>query len=332
MWSKGIEKEEVRSGKGIVASADKLASEAGTQMLAKGGNAVDAVVATAFAVGVVEPCMSSLGGGGVINIRLASGEACAIDAFVMAPGNLDDFNWPTMGPKVVGVPGLLDGLCMALERFGTMSLSDVLAPAIRHAEEGFILSEYMASEIREAIFRLNGSAVKILFKDFQRPLASGERLVNRDYAETLKKIAAGGKEVFYQGEIAEKILDYMKKNGGLITARDLRNYKSRLLKPVITTYKDYTVQSIPGAHGGVTVAHIMKILEGYDFGSLGHNSVESIHLIAEAEKRAFIDRAAYYGDDEYAKVPWQGILSNGYADELRGTISLGKSSGAVPQE
>jgi len=327
-YAKGKEKKEVIANKAIVTSADKLASEAGIEMLKKGGNAVDAAVATSFAIGVVEPFMSSIGGGGVINIRMSDGTECAIDSFVMAPNKAMQFDWSTNGIKVAAVPGLLDGLCIALEKYGTMKLSEVLAPAIRYAEEGFIVSEYASRIIRADMYRLNGAAAKILLKDgLSRPIKEGERLINADYAKTLKKIATDGKDAFFKGEIADKIVKYMNENGGLITHEDLASYKARVLKPMKTSYKGYTINSIPGAHGGVTVAHIMKILEKCDIKSLGHNTVQSIQLIAEAEKRAFFDRLTLYGDAEYTNVPWDGLISDEYAKEIRENIEINKSSG-----
>ena len=329
-WAKGTEKEEVVGKKGMVVSADKLASQAGVEILERGGNAVDAAVATSFAVGVVEPMMSGIGGGGAINIRLASGESCAIDAFVMAPKDLDRFDWSTVGPKAVAVPGLLDGLCFALEKYGTMELSEVLAPAVRYAEGGYTVSEYLANEIAHTRGRLDGASARILYvKGLERPLMEGERLVNRDYGETLRRIGEDGKEIFFEGDIANAIVGYMEENGGLITNGDLASYQARVNDPLTTDYKEYTIHGVPYAHGGTTVAHIMKIIEEYDLTGLGHNTVESIHLVAESEKRAFVDRMAFYGDSSYVKVPWEGLLSEGYAEELRKGIDLKRSSGAV---
>ena len=326
-WVK--EKKEVIVENAVAASAHQLASQAGIEMIQKGGNAVDAAAAVSFAIGVLEPFMSGIGGGGAINIFLNSGERITIDCYVMAPNDIGDFDWSANGHKTPCVPGTLAGWDLALELFGTMELEEVVKPATRYARNGFMIDSYVARFISDEIQRMNGAGVKLLLKDGFKTRGIGDRFVNKDLARTLELIGQEGAEAFYKGEIAEKIVEDMEKNGGLITLKDLTQYKPRIYEPAITHYRGYEIQSVPYAHGGVTVAHMLNVLEEFNPKDLAYDSTSYYHLLAETQKRIFADRLHYYGDPYYTDVPWEGLLSKEYAKELAKEIEMDKSSGAV---
>jgi gamma-glutamyltranspeptidase/glutathione hydrolase len=327
-----VEKKEIVVDSGVVASAHRLASQAGVEMLRKGGNAVDALVATNFALGVVEPFMSGIGGGGAINIRLSSGERCAIDCYISAPKKITSVEWPLPASghkRGSGVPGVLAGHALALERYGTMSLEEVTKPAIKYAKNGFMIDSYIANFISSARSRLNSAGIKLLSKERFRSLVEGDLLINKNLAKTLELIGREGRDAFYKGKIAEMIVDDMEKNGGLITMEDLAEYEARVYEPAITTYRGYEVQSVPYAHGGVTVAHTLNVLERFDPKDLAYNTVKYYHILAESQKRIYADRQNYYGDHYFVRAPWEGILSKDYAEELSKQINMEKSSGEV---
>lgn len=324
-----VEKKEIVVDNAIVSSAHRLASQAGVEMLMNGGNAVDAAAATSFALGVVEPFMSGIGGGGVINIRLSSGEHCIIDSFIQAPRKITSFDWSLVGHKVAGVPGIVAGFALALEKFGTMSLEKVTKPAIKYATNGFVIDSYIASFISSQISRMNGAGVSLLLKDGFKTLGEGDLLINKSLAKTLELIGREGRDALYKGKIAEMISNDMEKNGGLITMEDIAQYEARIYEPAITTYRGYELQSVPYAHGGVTVAHMLNVLERFDPKELEYDTVKYYHLLAETQKRVFQDRFKYYGDSYFARVPWEGILSKDYAEELSNQVDPEKSSGVV---
>lgn len=324
-----FEKKEIVAVNGVVSSAHRLASQAGVEMLLSGGNAVDAAAATSFAIGVVEPFMSGIGGGGVINIRLSSGECCAIDGFVQAPRRITSFDWSLVGHKVAGVPGIVAGFALALEKYGTMSLGEVTKPAIRYAENGFKIDSYIASFISSQISRMNGAGVRLLSEDGFKTMGEGDLLINKSLAKNLKLIGKEGRDALYKGKIAEMIARDMEENGGLITMEDLAEYEARVYEPAMTTYRDYELQGVPYAHGGVTMAHMLNVLERFDTRELEYGTVKYYHILSEAQKRVFADRFNYYGDSHFARVPWKGLLSKEYAEELSSQIDMEKSSGAV---
>ena len=323
------DKTEVVVANGCVASAHQLASQAGIEILQQGGNAVDAGAATSFAIGVVEPFMSSIGGGGVINIRLSNGERCVIDGYVMAPKNVQAYDWTPVLHKTACVPGILAAWNLALERFGTMTLEEVTAPAIRYADNGFKVDSYIARQIASVTNRINGAGVRLLFKNLYTPLAEGDIFYNKDLARALRCIADDGIDAFYRGPIAELIVEDMARNGGLITMADLAAYAPRSYEPADLTYRGHDLQLVPYAHGGTTVGHTLKILEQFAAADIARDTVAYYHLLAEAERRAFRDRMHFYGDPYYEAVPWQGLLSAAYARELAGTISREQSSGPI---
>jgi gamma-glutamyltranspeptidase/glutathione hydrolase len=324
-----VDKKEVISDNGVVSSAHRLASQAGIEMLMNGGNAVDAGAATSFAIGVVEPFMNSIGGGGVINIRLRSGERCVIDGYVMAPKNIKDYDWTPALHKTACIPGILDAWVLALEKYGTMTLEEVTAPAIRYAKNGFMVDSYIEKAIASSLQRLNGAGVRLLCKDLYQPLKEGDLFFNKDLARTLELIAKGGRDEFYKGKIAETLVKDMERNGGLITMEDMASYEARVYEPTMTSFRGYEVQLVPYAHGGMTVGHTLNILEQFSRDALTYGTSKYYHILAEAEKRAFTDRLNFYGDPYYANVPWEGLLSKEYAKALAEEISLEESSGVV---
>jgi len=318
--------------RGMVVSAERHATEAGLATLRAGGNAVDAAVATAFALGVAEPYHSGIGGGGFLLIHLANGETIALDARETAPaaarpdlfvaqGVAEDAS--RNGPLAVATPGLLAGLALALERWGTKPLAEVMAPAIALAERGFPIGLRHA-RVLEA-WRAMGLAER--FPEtaaIQAPapgLAPGWRLVQPDLARTLRLIARQGPDAFYRGPLARAIADEVRKRGGLLSAEDLAAYQPRLREPLRGSYRGRTVVSFPPpSSGGVALLEALNVLEGFELAPLGAGSSASIHRIAEAMKLAFADRAAYLGDPDFVAVPVGPLVSKEYAARLRARL------------
>jgi gamma-glutamyltranspeptidase/glutathione hydrolase len=336
----------VEAKNGMVAAAHPLASQVGVEILKKGGNAVDAAVATAFALGVVEPNASGLGGGGFILIYNARTKAVtAIDYREMAPlkatpdmykltpdGKVVD-NEITVGHKAVAVPGTLAGLTLALKQHGTMSLKDVMTPAIRIAEEGYVVSKTLNGIMKDNFEKLTKfpAAAAVYLKD-GLPYEAGDKLVLKDLAKSYRLIAEKGPDVFYKGEIAEAIEKEMNASGkGLIRKEDLAAYKPVVRTPVRGTYRGYEIISMaPPSSGGTHIIQILNILEGYNMTRLGFQTPQSLHIMAEAMKRAFADRAKYMADTDFVKVPIAGLISKKYADELRKGISMDAVGSKIP--
>lgn len=334
---------EVVSKNGMVAAAHPLAAEAGVEVLKKGGNAIDAAVATALVVSVVEPNASGLGGGGFMLIRFAkTGETAIIDYREVAPKKatpdmykvvdgkvVDDADH--IGYKAVAVPGYVAGLSLALEKYGTMKLADVMQPAIKYADEGITVSPTLSGIIKDNFDKIGKfpATAKIYLKD-GLPYEAGDKLVNKDYAKTLRLIAAKGPDVFYKGEIADAIAKDMAAHGGLITKADLAAYKPSIRKPVSGTYRGYEIiSSPPPSSGGTHVIEILNMLENYDVKKLGHNRPDVLQLWTEVIRRVFADRAKYMGDPAVVKVPLDGLLSKEYAKERAKDIDLNKASSEI---
>ncbi len=320
---------------GMVASQEALASRIGVEVLERGGNAVDAAVAIGFALAVTLPRAGNLGGGGFMLVHQAeSGETVAIDYREMAPaaasrdmfldaaGDVDTAkSWYSRA--AAGVPGTVAGLALALERYGTLSLAEALAPAIRLADEGIVVTRDLSDSLAERQERLFGvpATAAIFFHDDGRPVQPGERLVQSDLAWSLKQIAEHGPDAFYRGAIAERIAADMAANGGPLTRADLAAYRVAVRAPVHGTYRGYDVYSMPPpSSGGVHLVEILNILEGYPLGELGHNGAKTIHLMAEAMKLAYADRSQHLGDPDFWHVPVAGLTSKAYAEALRATI------------
>jgi len=331
----------VEGKNGMVVTGQELATRAGLAVLENGGNAVDAAVTIGFVMAVTLPSAGNIGGGGFMLVHSANtGEVVALDYREKAPANafrdmyLDsdgnvDSNRSRFSYLSAGVPGTVAGLAMALEKYGTMSLQEALAPAITYAEEGFILNERSARNIqgREARLKRFPSTEKIFFKADGSVYETGERFVQKDLAKTLKMIAVEGPKAFYEGEIADLIVKQMAANNGLITKEDLANYAPGVRKPAQGNYRGYDIFSMsPPSSGGTHIVQILNILEGFDIGYSGHNSAATIHLMAEAMKRAYADRSEYLGDTDFVDVPLQGLSSKAYATELRSQINRFKAS------
>lgn len=325
---------------GVVAAANPEASKIGVEIMKKGGNAVDAAVATAFAISVFEPNASGIGGGGFMLIRMAkTGKTVVIDYREKAPAKatpdmfvLDENGKVvndeiTVGGKASGVPGTVAGLLTALEKYGTMKRADVMAPAIKHAGEGIIVSKNLEGIIQDNYEKLVkfDAAAAVYLKD-GLPYEAGDKLVNKDLAATLTKISKEGKKAFYEGEVAKKIADEVQKQGGLITVEDLKNYTIEEREPVVGKYRDYTIISCPPASsGGTHIVQLLNMVENYDLKAMGDNTPESWHVWAESMKQAFADRAEYMGDTAYVKVPLKGLTSKEYAKELVKKIDFEKA-------
>ena len=321
---------------GMVSAQERLAAEIGRDIMAKGGNAVDAGVAVAFALAVTLPRAGNLGGGGFMLVHDAeTGRTQAIDYRELAPSGasrdmfLDDKGEADSDKSLYtgaasGVPGTVAGMRMALDTYGSMPWADVIAPAIRLAEEGIIVTPDLADSLeaeREALMK-HPSTAKIFFKEGGAGYRPGERLVQADLAATLKKVAAEGPDGFYKGAVAENIARAVQAAGGPMTVEDLAAYKPVLREPVRGSYRGYEIVSMPPpSSGGVHLIQILNTLEGYPIGALGHNTAETIHLMAEAMKLAYADRSEYLGDPDFVDVPVAALTSKDYAAELRGKLS-----------
>jgi len=315
-----------------VASVHPRASEVGAAILRRGGNAVDAAVAVGFALAVVHPSAGNIGGGGFMVIRQVDGSVYTLDYRETAPGGasrdmyLDSLGTLTdrsvTGALAAGVPGSVAGLAEAQRRFGRLSLAEVMEPAIRLARDGFVLDESRSRSLGYAARRLalfSASRRQFLLPDGEAP-PPGTLFVQPDLARTLQAIADSGARVFYEGHVADLIVDEMRRGGGLITREDLAAYRAIWREPITMTYRGYTIYSMaPSSSGGVTMAEILNILEGFDplpaFGT-----AEQVHLVAEAMRRAFTDRNYFLGDPAFVRMPIDQLTSKAYAADLRATI------------
>jgi gamma-glutamyltranspeptidase/glutathione hydrolase len=343
------EKQPVRAARGMVVTNHPLASAAGAEMLAGGGNAVDAAIAALFALTVVEPMMVGIFGAGHAQLYLAGRVHTAIDGYTTAPAAArpDIYRpvsdtWPdymeaagrenSVGPKSVGVPGNLAAWCEMLARFGTFDLATVMAPAIRHAEHGFRVTGYLAECLAEAAPDLASfPASARVFLPGGAPLRKGERLVQADYAATLRAIAKDGPPLLYGGALGRRVADYMAQAGGLITLDDLVRYRTVERAPVRGSYRGFEVVGCPPpTGGGVHLIQILNVLEGYDVAGLGFGTVDGIHLLAEALKIAFADRAAATGDPAFVDVPVARLIAKDYAAARRADIDPGKATAFNP--
>ena len=325
-------KAEITASNGMVASAQPLASAAGLEILMAGGNAVDAAIASAFALGVVEPNATGLGGEGMMVIYLAENKTTiAIDYRSMAPlADMSKIKFGSEGHVAVAVPGTVAGLCTALKDYGTKSLAEVMAPAIRYARNGFIVSETLAQTIADRFDPIsrNESLLQILAPE-GLPLQTGDIFKNPDLAVTLEKIAAGGPDVFYKGEIAEAIAKDMAKNGGFITKADLAAYRAIKREPVRGTYRGYEIVSAPPPVGGISVIEMLNMLECFDLGSEQPLSPRNVHIMSEVMKREFADNSAYVGDPDFTQIPAKGLLDKEYARSRAQEIDLNKITTSI---
>ena len=344
----------VEAPDGMVVSSQHLASDAGAEILRAGGNAVDAAVATGYAQAVTNPCCANIGGGGFMVIHLAKDDR---DTFLnfreTAPAAatrtmyLDAAGNPVKGASLygylaVGVPGSVLGLDTALQRYGTLPREQVMAPAIRLAREGFILTRG-DTDILDAgakLLKQDPVAAKIFFRPDGSAFKPGDRLVQADLADTLEAIAKGGPDAFYKGAVAQKVEAAMKAGGGVMTAQDFAAYTVTETAPVTCSYRGYEfVSSPPPSSGGTTMCEILNILEGYDLKALGWHSAAGVHLMIEAMRHAYMDRNTYLGDPAFVNNPLDRLLSKDYAAQIRTRILPDKATpskevqpGAAPHE
>jgi len=326
---------------GMVATSHFLASQVSHDVLAAGGNAVDAAVSAGFALAVTQPRSGNIGGGGFMLISdETSGEVIAIDYREMAPSAATETMFQDADGNAVtersrfthlaaGVPGTVAGLAMALEQYGTMSLAEALAPAIDLAGNGFPLPQRFVDGIRDS--RMNfepweASRAKF-FKEDGSSYQVGDIFRQPDLAATLKRIADQGAREFYEGETAQLIVAEMQAHDGLITMEDLAAYQPIIREPSHGTYRGYDIYAMsPPSSGGAHIVQMLNILEDYDIGAMGFNSAATIHVMAEAMKRAYADRSEYLGDTDFVSVPLEGITSKAYAAELRQGISMDEAT------
>jgi len=333
------QKQPATGSRGMVVSNHPLASAAGAEMLAAGGNAIDAAIATLFTLTVVEPMMVGIIGGGMAHIRLANGSHRFIDGqstvplgvrpdtYRSRPGAAHDV-FDTVGdenlngPKAVAVPGSLKAWCETLRRFGTMNLADVMQPAIKHASRGFAATPYLHECITDgAQAMLKDKAISAIYLPDGKPLNAGDRVVQAEYAETLTNISRHGEAALYTGPLGDILVDYMQAHGGFITREDLASYKTVERAPVRADYRGWQILGPPPpAASGVHIAQMLNILEGYDIAAMGFGTSETIHLLAEVLKIAFADRAAASGDPDFVGVPVERLTSKDYASERRRAI------------
>lgn len=331
---------QIASGsRGMVVSNHPLASAAGAEMLAAGGNAIDAAIATLFTLTVVEPMMVGIIGGGMAHIRLGDGSHRVIDGqstvplavkpdtYRSRPGSAHDVfdtvdNENLIGPKAVGAPGSLKAWCETLRHFGTMSLADVMQPAIKHAARGYAATPYLHECIRDsASDMLKDKPISKIYLPDGAPLKVGEKVVQSEYAETLALIAKEGETALYAGSLGDILVDYMERNGGFITHKDLAWYKTVERAPIRASYRGWEILGPPPpAASGVHITQMLNILEGYDVGAMGFGTAGTIHLLAEVLKIAFADRAAASGDPDFINVPVERLTSKAYAEERRAAI------------
>jgi gamma-glutamyltranspeptidase/glutathione hydrolase len=315
----------------MVASDDPLATSVGVEVMKQGGNAVDAAVATGFALAVTFPEAGNLGGGGFMVIRMADGRVAAIDYRETAPlaATRDMYVGPdgklngesVIGPRASGVPGAVAGMIEAHRKFGVLPLAKVLAPAIRLASDGFTMDSAHFSSIADAKYRIGGFAGKSLFLPDGAPPPIGSRFVQPQLARTIELIARDGSGAFYQGSIADSVAAEMKRAGGLITKQDLATYRPIWREPIRSTYRGYTYLAMPpSSSGGTTVSETLNILEAYGPPS-PFGSAERIHAVASASQRAFIDRNSKLGDPAFVRAPVATLTSKAYARRLAKTIS-----------
>jgi gamma-glutamyltranspeptidase / glutathione hydrolase len=342
----------VEAANGMVVSAQRLASEAGVAILQQGGNAIDAAVAVGYAQAVVNPCCGNIGGGGFMVAHLANGRNVFVNFRETAPAAATPDMYLDAGGKVVpgaslhgwravAVPGTVLGLDTALTRYGTLPRSVVMAPAIRLAREGFVLTRFDTDIMQRATasFRKQQNVARIFLHADGSPLQPGERLVQPDLAATLQAIAASGPDAFYRGRIPQEVETASRAGGGIITAADFAAYRITQSAPLSCTYRGFLFLSAPPpSSGGVTLCEILKVLEGFDMRALGFHSARAVHVMAEAMRHAFFDRNSSLGDPAFVTNPLERLLSPDHIAAIRAQIgdratpSRTLTSDAAPHE
>ena len=330
----------VQGDQGMVATSHTLASETALRVLRNGGNAIDAAVTAGFALAVTQPRSGNIGGGGFLLYAPGDGSAPeAIDYRETAPAAASETMFQDENGNVVnersrfshkaaGVPGTVAGLALALERHGTISLEEALAPAIRLASDGFVVPRRFTEGLEQAKDRLQRwpASKATFFKEDGSAPQPGDVFRQPALADTLQRIADQGVKGFYEGETARLIVDQMQRNDGLITLDDLKSYQPAIREPVHGNYRGHDIYSMsPPSSGGTHIVQILNILERYPIDEMGHNSADTLHHMAEAMKLAYADRSEYLGDTDFVEVPLTGLTSKGYAAALRATIDSEKA-------
>ena len=330
----------VAAENGMVVTAQHLASHVGVDVLKNGGNAVDAAVAVGYALAVVYPAAGNLGGGGFMTIQLADGRKTFLDFREKAPlaatadmyldkaGNvIPDLS--TRGHLAVGVPGTVSGMELALSKYGTKPRKEVIAPAIKLAEDGFVLEQGDVELLEYAtdVFKKDIKDSGAIFLSNGEPMQVGQKLVQKDLGKTLREISEKGADGFYKGWVADALVTSSQANKGIITQADLDKYKTRELAPIECDYRGYHVVSAPPpSSGGVVICQIMNILEGYPMKDLGYHSAQGMHYQIEAMRHAYVDRNSYLGDPDFVKNPIAHLLDKNYATKLREAINPQKAA------
>jgi gamma-glutamyltranspeptidase/glutathione hydrolase len=330
---------------GMVVSVNAIASRAGAQVLQAGGNAVDAAIATGFALAVVHPSAGNIGGGGFMVIRFPDGSSTALDFREKAPLSahpemfLDEEGEYSSeihhrSHIAVGVPGTVAGFAMAFEKYGSTDWSRLVNPAIALAEDGIELSEGLAGSLSRQLRSMQSyPASYSKFSKEGEPYLAGEVWQQPDLAMTLSRIRDQGRDGFYLGETARLIAEEMERGGGLITEEDLARYQAQERVPILGTYRGYDVISMPPpSSGGTALVEMLNILEGFDLSSMGHNSPAYVHHLAEAMRRAYRDRARYMADADFADPPLEQLTSKSYAEGLRAEIQPDLASVSAPSD
>jgi gamma-glutamyltranspeptidase/glutathione hydrolase len=324
----------VKAEHGMVVTAQHLATDVGVEVLRSGGNAVDAAVAVGYALAVVYPAAGNIGGGGFMTIRLKDGKTAFLDFRERAPlaatknmylddkGNVVE-GASTEGYLAVGVPGSVMGLESVREKYGTKSRQELLAPAIRFAKEGFILDQGDANQLGEERERLSrdAAAAAIYVKPDGTAFAAGDRLVQPDLAATLADISDKGPDAFYKGVTAEAIVKASQAKGGILAKEDFEQYRIREMDPLKCNYRGYEIiSSPPPSSGGVIICEILNVLEGYPLAYLGYGSAETVHVMVEAMRHAYVDRNVALGDPDFVDNPLSKLLDKAYAAKIRDSI------------
>ncbi len=320
----------------MVVSAREEASKIGVEIMQKGGNAFDAMVATELSLAVAFPFAGNLGGGGFMVYRKADGTSGAIDYREKAPlaahkdmyldslGNVIP-NMSTVGATAVGVPGTVAGVFEVHDKLGKLPMETILEPIIALAKRGVVVTEKQARRLEfynERFIEVNGDSTK-----FAYPFKAGDTIKYPALAQTLEVIKAEGKDGFYKGEVAQKLADFIQANGGFITTEDLEKYEAKWRDPVVFEYKDLKITSMsPPSSGGVTMNQMFKMMEPYNIGQYSHNSAEAIQLFTEAARRAYADRNFFLGDPDFVEIPLETLLDDAYLKERFSSFSFDQAT------
>jgi gamma-glutamyltranspeptidase / glutathione hydrolase len=316
----------------VVVTAQHLATQVGVDILKQGGNAIDAAVGIGYALAVVNPCCGNLGGGGFMLIHFANGQDTFINFREKAPKNISPALFLDAQGRVksvtgnyleVGVPGTVMGLNTALKEYGSLPLKTVISPAIQLSKEGFILTPDDVELLNVATdsFKTQTNVADIFLQN-GKPFQAGNRLVQKDLANTLSLIANKGNEAFYQGSIADEIVAASQKNQGVLTKQDFANYSIEEGKPLYCNYRNYPIITTPPPGGGIILCEMLNIIEGYSISQLGYHTAASVHATTQAMRFAFEDRNKYLGDPDFVTIPITRLLSKEYAAEIRERVSV----------